>query len=260
MIVERPAAGKILRKKKSQIRTPVLQDRQFGFAKPCTYRPGERYPIHVMHTYRDQDRDRELARLWFEQPYGRWEATQLLLKIEGSIRARSELPQRGYVTHGYVLVTAVHKEDSIEEISPADVLAMGYRSREQLLQDWRAKYGDKAAVWAVEFEPTEAPDLFLQARVGEPHGDYTTSPSQAIEDAGVVPDAAALEHAAEIARERHTEHKELAAAEREQTLTIGQRIDETRAAARARGVDVSDELKIIGRQLAKMDRAAGRAA
>lgn len=255
VILEKGMARLVMRDRKTQLRTPVVPDRVFGGHRRCPYVAGEVYPVRFMRKLREKSDELALAARWLRQPYGTWASTQTLRWLDGRVKLMASTPTRQYVTVGYVLVTEIRRE-RLDEISPVDVLAMGYQDRDELFDQWRARYNTgplaRPAVWVVSFERTEAPPLLLQA-IGLGNDDYTRSPSREVEEAGEPVDERS-QH--KITEEAHLNAGQMAAinqARREQ-YELEQRLERAREEAELRGVDISSPMRVIERQLVKIEQ------
>lgn len=255
MILEKHMARLVVRDRKTQLRTPVVPDRQFGGHRRCPYAAGEVYPVRFMLTLRDKSTERALASRWFHAPYGTWSASSTLRTLEARAKLLADSPTRRYVTVGYVRVVEVRRE-LLHEVAAVDVLAMGYSGRDELFDDWRAKYNTgplaHPAVWVVTFERTEAPPRLLQA-IGLGNDDYTRSPEREVDDAGEPVDDRSQHKITDEARLNAGQMASINQARREQ-YELEQRLERVREEAEVRGVDISSPLRVIERQLVKIER------
>lgn len=263
MIFEKHMARVVVRGRKTQLRTPVLPAREFGIDKPCPYKVGETVSVRFMVALRTAEDDRKVAREWFEAPYGTWGSTSAHRELERQVAKTIASPRRRYVEVGHVLVTDVRRE-ALHEITPVDALSMGYASREEFFAAWRAKYNTgplaEVPVWAVTFEYVEAPERMLQA-VGYGAANYTRDRSRRVRGGGSPVNERAQ---AKITEEANKNAGQVAAINqaRRERYELGQRLERARAEAELRGVDISSPLRVIERQLVKIERRAfeGKAA
>jgi hypothetical protein len=220
-------ARKIARGEKTMIRR-VVDERstdEFGF---CSIKVGRRYAVEHTARRRVSEVDRET---------------------------------RERVHVAWMVVTEVRKE-RLRDIAPADAAAEGFTRRgfgavEEFLADWRERRGHDAdidqEVWAIRFEvEAEMPMYLASGVIGPPHGDYTTSPRRAADDAEVVDEATASKYAGQ-ARLGAEQQAAINQARRERH-ELEQRLSRAREEAELRGVDISSPLRVIERQLAAIER------
>ena len=157
----------------------------------------------------------------------------------------------------------------IGEITAAELSLEGYRSREALLSEWP---DERAPVWvlSLELDRTYIPRYLSLGVVAGRQGDYTENARRCLDpEAGeAVGDDELLRFARE-ARLRH-EIRIHGAREALKALTIREQVDILRAEARARHIDVRDQVRqieryadredIVSRQLSRMREKLGHAA
>lgn len=227
MIFPPDIARKIGRGEKTMIRRPVagpLTD-EFGL---CRVKIGRRYPVEYAVASRTSEFDRST---------------------------------RETVHIAWMVVTDVRRE-RLGEITADDAQAEGFARRgfgqaEEFLADWRERHRGELdrdqEVWVIAFDvEPEMPMYVATGVIGPPHGDYTTNPHRAIDDAEAV-DAATLSRYSKEAADSAAQRAQINQLRRER-YELEQRLARARADAARGGVDISSPLRVIERQLATIER------
>lgn len=154
----------------------------------------------------------------------------------------------------HVRVTGIHR-GQLKEMSEADARAEGYDSLEDFRSEWWTRYGwghntAGKEVWVVEFVVDEDVPRLLAV---DGRGAYTHSDHSALKgEPEAVSDAWLEKFGEEGARNlsAHRSHQE----KLRHDLTDAQRLEETLLKAKAEGVDVSSDLRVIRKRLDAIDR------
>lgn len=230
MIFEPDIARKIARGEKTMVRRPVngRSTDQFGL---CQVKVGRRYPVEYAELSRVSEMDRE-------------------------VREKHHL--------AWLVVTEVRRERlgdvTAEDAAREGFVRKGFGQVESFRQDWTERHGKFPAeleVWVIAFDVEPEMDMYLTAGViGPPHGDYTTNPRRASDDASVIDDASATRYAKEAQKADHLREQR-----RRDEWDLMEEYRRAKAEADRLGVDTSHHDRVIKDRIARIRRGVqGKAA
>lgn len=231
MIFQRELCHKIVQGKKTETRRPVKPGET-----QCRYRLGRSYALQRAWPQRDPDD---------EQPAPRGRAETLATRI---------------------IIQAAHDEP-LGDLDDAGARAEGFKTTDEFFDYWRKLYGVEDVdvdqrVWVIHFTvDNHRPRLLTPA--SRPHGSehgYTSKPEEALPDEPEVIDRGPLKPWFTNSEKVRAAAQRDLDAQRLRPLTPEERYRELREMAKARGIDVSNDEKAIGRRLDAIERKVRRAA
>lgn len=169
-------------------------------------------------------------------------------------------PGRGRVQVGRVTVTAVRVE-RLGDLGAEDARREGFArkgigSTSMFFDYWRDLYGDvdeDQFVWVISFVYGHDQLRLLSTPVPGRSGDYTTALAQTIDEGAEGVDEASQQRFTEQAHRSKGQQHLLNRARRER-YELERRLERAVSDAAARGVDISSPLRVIERQLQKIER------